>query len=176
MIQKREFHTFRGYQRQKEDRNQMSASMEDYLEMIYRLCRKEGYVRVNQLADQLNVQAPSVTKVVQKLGSMGLLDYEKYGLIQLTEEGEAVGRFLLDRHEAIENFLRIIGVKEELILKDTELIEHHLSIDSVQKIKNLYQFMKANPVILEQYHRYGAEEGSRNNFSYPPRERRPREE
>lgn len=154
MKKSREFHTFRGYQLQKEDQKQMTASMEDYLEMIFRLCLKEGYVRVHQLADQLNVQASSVTKVVQKLAGLGLLDYQKYGLIQLTEKGRIMGSFLLNRHVVIENFLRIIGVEDEYLLKDTEMIEHHLSPNAVQKIKLLYQFLNANPVILDQFHHY----------------------
>lgn len=158
MKKKREFHTFRGYLLQKEEQEQMTASMEDYLEMIYRLSEKEGYVRVNRLAEQLNVQAPSVTRVAQKLASMGLLDYRKYGLIHLTDKGKAAGRFLLNRHLVIENFLRIIGVKEELILKDTEMIEHHLSLNTVEKIERLYQFMKSNPAVLKKFRQYRARE------------------
>ena len=137
MKKNREFRTFRGYQLQKEGKRQMTASMEDYLEMIYRLSQNEGYVRVQQLADHLHVQAPSATKIVQKLAAAGILDYQKYGLIQLTEKGKTMGKYLLERHTVIENFLRIIGVEEELILKDTEMIEHHLSTSAVQKIKLL---------------------------------------
>ncbi|HOL18300.1 MAG TPA: transcriptional regulator MntR [Bacillota bacterium] len=158
MKKNREFHTFRGYQLQKEEQRQMTASMEDYLEMIYRLSKNEGYVRVQQLADHLHVQAPSVTKIVQKLAAAGLLDYQKYGLIQLTEKGKTMGSFLLERHMVIENFLRIIGVDEELILKDTEMIEHHLSTNAVQKIKLLFQFMRLNPEILALFQQYTAGE------------------
>jgi DtxR family transcriptional regulator, Mn-dependent transcriptional regulator len=154
MKKNREFHTFRGYQLQKEEQKQMTASMEDYLEMIYRLSLEDGYIRTNQLADRLNVQAPSVTKVVQKLTSLGLLDYQKYGLIQLTDKGKAMGHFLLNRHLVIENFLRIIGVEDEFILKDTEMIEHHLSPNAVEKIRLLYQFMDANPDVLKQFGEY----------------------
>ncbi len=162
MKKSREFHTFRGYQLQKEDQEQMTASMEDYLEMIYRLSLVDGYLRPNQLADRLNVQASSVTKVVQKLTNLGLLDYQKYGLIQLTNKGKAVGSFLLNRHVVIENFLKIIGVEDEFILKDTEMIEHHLSVNAVQKIKLLYQFMSANPYILKEFKQYKAAEGKKD--------------
>lgn len=163
MKKSREFHTFRGYQLQKDEQKQMTASMEDYLEMIYRLSLEDGYIRPNQLADQLNVQAPSVTKVVQKLTSLGLLDYQKYGLIQLTDKGKAMGSFLLNRHVVIENFLRIIGVEDESILRDTEMIEHHLSLNAVQKIKLLYQFIKLNPGILKQFNHYKAAEQKKDH-------------
>ncbi len=68
--------------------------MEDYLEMIYRICRKEGYARINQLAEKLNVRPSSATRTVQRLNSLGMVDYERYGIIQLTGEGKRIGKFL----------------------------------------------------------------------------------
>ncbi|MFY9257287.1 MAG: transcriptional regulator MntR [Dethiobacteria bacterium] len=156
MTEEREFYTFRGYLTMP-TRQQMTPSMEDYLEMIYRLHLKEGYARTTQLAARLNVRASSVTKTVQKLTRLGLLNYEKYGLIRLTEKGEKLGNFLLKRHIVIENFLKLIGVKEPYLLQDTEMIEHHLSMDAFQQIKFLYKFLKANPDVLKQYYQYKAE-------------------
>jgi len=82
------------------------------------------------------------------------LDYQKYGLIQLTDKGRSASCFLLNRHQIIENFLRIIGVEEEVILQDTEMIEHCLSLNSIHKIKLLYQFVNANPAILKKFRQY----------------------
>ncbi|MBA1336275.1 MAG: hypothetical protein HPY66_2710 [Firmicutes bacterium] len=45
-----EFYTFRGYQLLKQNKKNLTASMEDYMEMIYRQCKEEGYVRINSLA------------------------------------------------------------------------------------------------------------------------------
>ncbi|NLZ53387.1 MAG: winged helix DNA-binding protein [Thermoanaerobacteraceae bacterium] len=123
--------------------------MEDYLEMIYRSCIKEGYIRMTSLAQQLNVQASSATKTVQKLTEMGLLVYKKYGIIQLTEEGRRIGKFLLKRHRIVETFLKNIGVKEN-ILRQTEMIEHHLSVDTVNNIDILNRFFKEFPEIHKQ--------------------------
>jgi len=154
MKKKREFYTFRGYQLHKEEHEQITASMEDYLEMIYRLSEKEGYVRVNQLAEKLNVQAPSVSRVAKKLAALGMLDYQRYGLILLTDKGKTAGSFLLNRHLIIEKFLRTIGVDEELILQDTEMIEHHLSINALQNIDLLCRFLSSNPAVLKKFRRY----------------------
>src|SRR5690554_4388547 len=90
----------------------LTSSMEDYLEMIYRTCMDEGYARINQLAGKLNVRPPSATKVIQKLSRLGLVDYRKYGFIQLTEEGRVIGAFLLKRHGIIEEFLKNLGIEE----------------------------------------------------------------
>ena len=73
----REFFTFREYMRK--DRELLSPSAEDYMEMIYRLSADKGFTRVNDLASALNVQPPSVTKMIQKLADLKLIKYEKYG-------------------------------------------------------------------------------------------------
>lgn len=144
----REFYTHRGYQMRR-DNMLLTPSMEDYLEMIYRNCLKTGYIRINHLADQLNVQAPSATKIVQKLAKTELLIYEKYGIIQLTDKGKKVGSYLLNRHKTIETFLRIIGVKDNSLLNETEMIEHYLSVDTVKNIEVLNEFFLQNQEIVD---------------------------
>ncbi len=150
-----EFHTFRGYEIIKKNNDHLTPSMEDYLEMIYRKCQEEGYVRINQLAVQLHVKAPSASKTVSKLSDMGYLAYEKYGIIRLTTKGEVMGSFLLDRHESVEILLRNIGVQDTVLL-ETELIEHYLSIDTLQNIKILNDFLAASPDILERLRQFKA--------------------
>lgn len=151
----REFHTVRGYQILNDENKLLTSSMEDYLEMIYRTYMEEGYVRTNQLADKLNVRPSSTTKVVQKLNQLGLVNYQRYGIIQPTEEGKSLGKFLLKRHEAIQEFLRNLGI-EETLLKDTELIEHDVSPDAVQVIYIFNKFIADNPDIKSQYEDFKA--------------------
>jgi DtxR family Mn-dependent transcriptional regulator len=153
MTGERDFYTFRGYLMMPGEQK-MTPSMEDYLEMIYRLHSQQTHVRTTQLAERLNVRASSVTKTVQKLAGLGLLNYEKYGLICLTKKGEKLGKFLLKRHITIESFFRLIGVKESTILRDTEMIEHHLSPNAFNRIKLLYQFLKTHPDVLRKFNRY----------------------
>lgn len=150
-----EFHTFRGYEMIKKNRENLTPSMEDYLEMIFRNCQEEGYVRINQLAEQLNVRASSVSKTVSKLAAKGYLDYEKYGIIQLSPKGEMMGAFLLDRHKTVEEFLRHIGVLDTVLL-ETELIEHYLSLETINKIKILNDFLSSSPEILEKLRQFKA--------------------
>jgi len=146
----REFRTVRGYQILNAGSRMLTSSMEDYLEMIYRTCIKKGYARINQLAEKLNVRPSSTTKVIQKLRELGLVDYHKYGIIQLTEEGKAIGDFLLQRHEIIEEFLENLGI-EETRLKDTEMIEHDVSLNTLQSIYVLNRFLSENPDVRKQY-------------------------
>lgn len=150
------FHTYRGYELLRQEKIALTPSMEDYLEMIYRTCKARGYVRMTNLAEQLNVQAPSATKTVQKLTKMGLLVYEKYGVIQLTDKGKKIGAFLLKRHRIVEAFLKNIGVKDD-ILHQTEMIEHHLTLDTVENLDILNNFFKEYPKVLQQYLKYKVE-------------------
>ena len=71
-----QFHTVRGYQLLNAEGRVLTSGMEDYLEMIYRICLEAGFVRISQLAERLSVRPSSATKVVQKLSDLGLVDYE----------------------------------------------------------------------------------------------------
>jgi len=133
-----------------QNKNLLTSAMEDYLEMIYRNSLVEGYMRINTISELLNVAAPSATKMVQKLTKLGLLDYKKYGIIFLTENGREIGKFLLERHNIIEVFLKNLGVKED-ILTETELIEHNLSANTLININLFNKFLIQNPQIAKKY-------------------------
>lgn len=147
------FHTVRGYQLLEQNRKLLTSSMEDYLEMIYRNSLTSGYMRINTLSDLLNVAAPSATKMVQKLNKLELLDYKKYGIICLTESGRDIGKYLLQRHNIIEMFLKNLGVKENA-LTETELIEHSISAATLQKINVFNKFLDQNPDIIKKYEQF----------------------
>ncbi len=156
MMKNNEFHTVRGYQLQKQESKTLTSAMEDYLEMIYRNVREGGYMRINTLAELLNVRPSSATKMVQKLASQGFLDYQRYGIISLTEKGRELGRFLLERHNIIERFLKSIGISENL-LKETELIEHNVSANTLRNINYLNCFFDMHPEIVEEFEKFKRE-------------------
>lgn len=143
-----EFYTVRGYQLLNQGDRLLTSGMEDYLEMIYREIEKEGYMRINILSERLNVKPSSATNMVQKLAKLGLLDYRKYGIIFLTEEGKKYGKFLLERHNIIEKFLNYLGNTGNL-LTETELIEHNISDSTMKNIDLLNRFFETNSEILD---------------------------
>ena len=149
----RNFRTFDGYMKNGE--RLLSASMEDYLEMIYRLSRDTGFTRINELSEALNVHPPSATRMVQKLGLMNLLQYERYGVIILRAEGKRLGELLLVKHEIIESFFRLLGINEEKILAETEKVEHTLSDETVQCFEKYIAFITDNPDVLDRLNQYG---------------------
>lgn len=150
MEQESKFHTVRGYQLLEQNKKLLTPAMEDYLEMIYRNSLVEGYMRINTLSDLLNVAAPSATKMVQKLSLLGLVDYKKYGIIFLTDNGNAIGSFLLQRHNILELFLRNLGVNEDALI-ETELIEHNISASTLQRINSYNKFLEQNPDIIQKF-------------------------
>lgn len=141
-----DFRTFSGYMKKEE--HLLSASMEDYLEMIYRLSKDTGFTRINELSDALNVHPPSATRMVQKLGLLNLLQYEKYGVILLRAEGKRLGESLLERHNMIESFFRLLGINDEKILTETEKVEHTLSDETVKCFERYILFVRENPDVL----------------------------
>jgi DtxR family Mn-dependent transcriptional regulator len=147
------FHTVRGYQLLEQNKRLLTSAMEDYLEMIYRNSLKDGYIRINRLAELLNVKASSASKMVQKLGELGMLKYEKYGIIILSESGKEIGEFLLDRHRTIEEFMRFLGCGDDVLVQ-TELIEHSINANTLQNIKILNNFFACNKEIADKYKEY----------------------
>src|SRR5699024_11080591 len=119
-----------------------TPSMEDYIELIYKLIESKGYARVSDLAEVLEVHPSSVTKMVQKLDKVNFLDYEKYRGFILTSKGNKIDKKLLFRHELFELFLEIIGVEAENIFDDIEGIEHHLSWNSIARIGDLVRYFE----------------------------------
>ena len=123
-----------------------TPSMEDYLERIYGLVADKGYARVVDIAKQLKVRSPSVTRMVQKLAKEGFLRYEKYRGITLTQTGETLGKAMGRRHKSLDEFLRMIGVTDpKTIWRDVEGIEHHVSPSTMEAIRSLVQFFEENP-------------------------------
>ncbi|MDD3173542.1 MAG: metal-dependent transcriptional regulator [Herbinix sp.] len=147
------FHTVRGYQLMEQNKKLLTSAMEDYLEMIYQYSLGEEYLRINTLSELLNVAAPSATSMVQKLYSLDLLEYKKHGIIYLTENGKEIGKYLLQRHEIIEMFLKNLGVNENYLI-ETELIEHNISAITLQKFSIFNKFLKQNPDIIEKFYQF----------------------
>ena len=157
-----EYHTVRGYALLQQNSRLLTPAMEDYLEMVYRNTRESGYLRIIELADQLNVKASSATKMVQKLGELGLINYQKYGVIELTDAGRDLGAHLLRRHTVIQDFLCTIGIDKDLLV-ETELIEHNVSTGTLKHLEMLNLFFESNPDLLRQFRNFTSQKLDNTN-------------
>lgn len=140
-----DFFTFSEYMKREYDT--LTASMEDYLEMIYRLSEQIGFTRIHELAKSLNVQPPSATKMVQKLAELKFVNYEKYGIIILTESGKSMGKYLLKRHNIIEGFFKVLGISDS-VLEQTEKVEHTISNETVEYMEDFISFIQERPDVI----------------------------
>jgi len=114
----------------------MTQSLEDYLEAIY-MCGLEGRsAQVSDVAHQLNVKMPSVVKAIRELKKLGLATQEPYAPIELTMKGVRVAKSILARHTLIRSFLVKLGVSKGNADKDACLMEHILSAETLDKIRN----------------------------------------
>jgi Mn-dependent DtxR family transcriptional regulator len=125
-----------------------STAVEDYLEQILDLINTKGYARVADIAQRLRIAQASVTNMVQRLDAEGLLKYEKYRGLVLTTAGETLARNIMRRHQLLSDFLRVLGIDEEVIYHDVEGKEHHISPQTLRAIEALLSELQQHPRLV----------------------------
>jgi len=125
-----------------------SSTVEDYLERILDLINTKGYARVVDIAARLEISQASVTNMVQRLDADGLLKYEKYRGLALTTAGEELARNITRRHQLLTDFLKLLGLDDELIYHDVEGMEHHISPPTLRAIETLTAHLQRQPALL----------------------------
>lgn len=95
------------------ERKPLSPALENYLEIIFLEEAKDGAARASSIADAAGVSRSTVTSTLKSLKAMGLVEYEPYSLIHLTEEGRVIGRDITHRHIIFrEFFLQVLQLEE----------------------------------------------------------------
>ena len=118
---------------------------EDYLEAILHIVRKKGYARVGDIAKHLGCSAATVTEMFGRLGERGLVNYEKYGGVTLTEEGEQIGKEVDRRHNLIKTFFKLLGVPDEIADEDACEVEHSLHPETLERLQRFMDTVRENP-------------------------------
>jgi len=117
-------------------------SAENYLETIYILNKRNGYVRGIDIAHELSYSKPSVSVAMKKFREDGYVNVDESGNISLTEKGEKIAVLMYDRHHTIAKVLMSLGVDEQTAYEDSCRIEHHISEISFEKIKEYAEKLK----------------------------------
>lgn len=124
----------------------LTSSMEDYLEAIFDLESEKKVVRVKDIARRMDVKMPTVTSMLKTLSSRGLVNYEKYEYVELTNAGADVGREMRRRHEALRRFLTdILNIDYETADADACKMEHVLSPLTLDSLSDFMSFIQACP-------------------------------
>ena len=110
-------------------------SAENYLETILSLHETQGLVRSIDIANHLHFSKPSVSVAMKKLRENGYIEMDKEGFISLLPAGEEAARRIYERHKLLTEFFTRLGVSPEVAAADACKIEHDISEETFQKIK-----------------------------------------
>ena len=115
---------------------EIHQSAEDYLECILRLSKSKPVVRSIDIAVDMNYSKPSISVAMKNLRTNGYIDVDKSGFITLTDMGKEVAEKIYERHLLLTDWLIFLGVSPEVAAEDACKIEHDLSPESYEAIKN----------------------------------------
>ena len=122
-----------------------SKTIEDYIEVIYVLEGKRTKAHTTDIASILKVAPASVTEMIQKLGEMGLVNYEAYHGVTLTQKGKKMAEELKRKHATLAEFLKIIGVDSRYAEIDACKIEHHASPQTMKQLNKFVEYVREAP-------------------------------
>ncbi len=115
--------------------NMISKSLEQYLKTMYILKQQNGNIRVTDVAKNMNCSKPSVNKAIYNLKDNGFLNYESYGKIELTKQGEDLAKKILETYDIVYLFLKeVLNLSSEEAEKEAEKIKLTISDNTTNKL------------------------------------------
>ncbi len=124
----------------------ITGSLEDYLETIYRILGRSSVARVRDIAEEMQVTPASVSPAMKRLSEKKLIRYSKRNYIELTEKGLFIARRTMTRHNLLSRFLtEILGISREQAENDACAMEHYLSDSSMERLAAFFEFLAACP-------------------------------
>ena len=126
----------------------ITKSTEQYLKTMYILKKKNGNIRVTDIANQMNCTKPSVNKAIKNLKENKLINYETYGTIELTEEGENLAKKILETYDIVYLFLKdVLNLTKEEAEKEAEKIKSSITDETINKLaKYVHKVLGLNPL------------------------------
>ncbi len=113
----------------------VSKALEEYLKTMYILKKQNNNIRVTDIAEKMNCTKASVNKAIYNLKDNGLLNYESYGTIELTKEGENLAKKILEAYDIVYLFLKdVLNIDEEKAKQEAENIKSAITDETVNKL------------------------------------------
>ena len=120
----------------------LSASLEDYLEAIFNLAGESNKARSKDIAKSLGVSMPSVTGALQALKKRGLVNYKPYDYVTLTEAGRAAAARVVRKHNILKYFLvNVLGVETDIAQQASCKAEHALGAEVIGRLLCFIEFV-----------------------------------
>lgn len=113
----------------------ISKSLEEYLKTMYVLNQQNGNIRVTDIANKMNCTKASVNKAINNLKDNNLVNYESYGKIELTRQGEDLAKKILEAYDIVYLFLKeVLNLEEKQAHSEAEKIKQAITDDTINKI------------------------------------------
>lgn len=120
--------------------NNLTASLEDYLEVICNNTQNGMNIRAVDISKQMNVSRASVTEALKKLASKGYINYDRYEVLSLTESGKILAQKIISKHNILQSFFEDkLGLSPEEASENACKIEHVITDNAFNQI---VEFMK----------------------------------
>lgn len=113
----------------------VSKAQEEYIKNMYILKKQTGNIRVTDIAKKMNCTKPSVNKALNNLKANNLVNYETYGTIELTKEGENLAKKILEAYDIVYIFLKdVLELSEEDAESEAEKLKLNLGDKTLNKL------------------------------------------
>lgn len=113
----------------------ITKSLEEYIKTMYVLKKQNGNIRVTDVAIKMKCTKPSVNKALNNLKEEKLVNYESYGTIELTEEGENLAKKILEAYDIVYVFLKeVLNLDEENAKNEAERIKSSITDETINKL------------------------------------------
>lgn len=113
----------------------ISKSLEEYLKTMYILKKQCGNIRVTDIAEKMNCSKPSVNKALNNLKAHELINYETYGIIELTKSGEELAKKILEAYDIVYLFLKdVLNLDEKLAKSEADKIKSSINDDTINSL------------------------------------------
>ena len=114
---------------------ELTASLEDYLEVICNYLDKGKSIRAVDISKELNVSRASVTEALKKLALKGYINYDRYDLLSLTDSGKLLAEKIVSKHNILQRFFEEkLGLSSQEASQNACKIEHVISENAFNKI------------------------------------------
>ena len=124
----------------------LSASLEDYLEAIFHLEEDNQAARSRDISRRLKVNVSSVTGALQALSQKELVNYSPYEVVTLTEKGKRVARDVVRRHRALRDFfVKVLAVEEKIADAGACKMEHAIPRTILERFIEFVEFVETSP-------------------------------
>lgn len=131
----------------------ISASLEDYLEAIYKIIEEKNCIKAIEISRRLGVGRSSVTEALKTLADKNLVNYNRYDTISLTKEGEEAAKSVILKHDTLFNFFnKILGLSPEESDKNACRVEHVISEKAALKFSEFMEFVNTSKYdVIEEF-------------------------